>query len=90
MPRERIQEIRAQIARAKIQPTDTRLLVEAREAARILTEVWDGDVEVTVVMTRRNEIARPQWATTVAERDRLLATLDAVKDASVIMKQLVR
>lgn len=68
------------ISRRLIAPTDEVLAREVTEAVNVLTHVWDGDVEVTVIMCRRTG-GEARWATSFRDRTKLQDVLKAVKRA---------
>lgn len=68
------------IPRKFIAPTDEVLAREVTEAVNVLTHVWDGDVEVTVIMCRRTS-GEARWATSFRDRTKLQDVLKAVKRA---------
>lgn len=73
-------EITAPVPRRLVQPTDEQLKKEAIEACRVLTEVWDDEVEVLVVMSRR--ISRSSfYGSSFHNLDKLKAVLKGVADA---------
>lgn len=73
----------------KIQPTDDKLKADAGSLCSQYLHFWEpGEVEVTVIIARpgSKEVA---YGTSIMQRDRLMASLDAVKRASVIQSVLV-
>lgn len=83
------QKIVIPVPRRDVQPTDEVLTREAAEAVNVLTHVWDGEVEVTVIMSRRNS-GNAFWATSCDGNERLRSFLTAVKKASYLARSLVR
>lgn len=68
------------ISRHLIAPTDEVLAREVTEAVNVLTHVWDGDVEVTVIMCRRTS-GEARWATSFQDRTKLRDILKKVRSA---------
>lgn len=74
------QESKLILPRRMIQPTDEVLAREVTEAVNVLTHVWDGDVEVTVIMCRRTS-GEARWATSFRDRTKLGDILRKVRKA---------
>lgn len=74
-----------------LQPTDDVLRREAAEAVNVLTNVWDGEVEVLVLMVRKGS-NRCAWAISpsVDVRERLRRLLKEVWESSSHMDMLLK
>lgn len=74
-----------------LQPTDDVLRRETAEAVNVLTNVWDGDVEVLVLMVRKDS-NRVFWAISPAVdlRERLRRLLKEVWESSSHMDMLLK
>lgn len=75
--------------RREVQPTDDVLIRESAEAVNVLDHVWDGEVEVTVIMHRRTG-GKVCWATSSDGNDKMRFLLKHVKDDSYLARSLVR
>ena len=77
-------EYREKIPRELKVPTDERMKMEALEAANVLTNVWDGEVDVVVIMCRKGS-RNVGWACSVMEQAKLLWLIDTVKAGSAFL-----